>query len=222
MPTCKMGHEWSRKDQKQCLVCHRQYKARYYQENKSALNVKSREWYLNNPEKAKASLNKYRKNHWGKVLERCREYRKTKCPYRGIWHGIITRCTDPKYPHFHHYGGRGITVCKRWMGKRGYRNFESDIGPRPSPIHSVDRIDNNGNYEPGNVHWATPIEQANNTRSVVNVTIAGATKSISAWARQVGVTPSCFRRRVNNGWGEQELLLPNLQPQRRAEFASHI
>lgn len=75
---------------------------------------------------------------------------------------MIQRCTNPKNPVFKHYGGRGIKVCDRWLGKDGFINFVKDMGKRPSSKHSIDRIDNDGNYEPANCRWATQKQQCNN------------------------------------------------------------
>jgi len=83
-------------------------------------------------------------------------------PEYGIWAGIIQRCTNPNLERYVDYGGRGITVCPRWTSS--FEAFLLDVGARPSSIHSIDRIDPNGNYEPGNVRWATPIEQRHNRR----------------------------------------------------------
>lgn len=78
------------------------------------------------------------------------------------WESMLTRCTNPKTKNWLSYGGRGITVCDRW--RSDYANFIADMGRKPSPQHSIDRVDNNGNYEPGNCRWATDAEQRSNKR----------------------------------------------------------
>lgn len=81
----------------------------------------------------------------------------------GIWAQMRARCNYPKHKFFAYYGGRGISVCDRWC--ESFAAFAADVGPRPSPRHSLDRKNNDGNYEPGNVRWATDIEQARNKRN---------------------------------------------------------
>lgn len=79
------------------------------------------------------------------------------------WDHMKRRCLNPNDPKYYRYGARGITVCARWLGDNGFQNFFNDMGFAPSPSHSIDRIDNDGNYEPANCKWSTPKEQANNT-----------------------------------------------------------
>lgn len=91
-------------------------------------------------------------------------HRLTRTPEHVAWSSMLQRCENPKNPNYPNYGGRGISVCERW--RASFEAFLTDVGPRPSPKHSIDRHPNNdGNYEPGNVRWATISEQAWNKRS---------------------------------------------------------
>lgn len=91
-----------------------------------------------------------------------RKHGMSKSPEHMTWCHIKSRCFDPKNKSYERYGGRGITMCKEWNDS--FELFFAHVGKKPSPQHSIDRINNEGNYEPGNVRWATALEQNNNRR----------------------------------------------------------
>lgn len=94
-------------------------------------------------------------------------------PLYSIWSSMITRCYNKNRNSYKHYGGRGIEVCERWRVNGGFENFIKDMGERPSPQHTIDRIDYNGDYCPENCRWATPDEQSNNQTKNVYLYIKG-------------------------------------------------
>lgn len=114
-------------------------------------------------------------------------------PEYGVWHHINRRCHDPRDDRYYMYGARGITVCERW--RASFRAFLEDVGRRPSPQHTIDRIDVNGNYEPSNVRWATPKEQANNRRNTIRLTHQGKTLTLAEWADELGIPLSTICNR---------------------------
>lgn len=113
------------------------------------------------------------------------------------WKGMMLRCYSPSNPSFPDYGGRGIGVCDRW--RASFVAFCSDIGERPSKRHSIDRIDNSGNYEPGNCRWATQSQQCRNTRRNRFLTIRGETLCIAEWAERAGVPYVLVYDRLRSG-----------------------
>lgn len=108
------------------------------------------------------------------------------------WFAMKSRCTNPNNIGYEDYGGRGITVCDRWLE---FVNFLEDMGEKPKG-KSLDRIDNDGNYEPGNCRWADNITQANNTRKNRYLTHNGRTQSLSEWARELGFHRETLRKRL--------------------------
>lgn len=89
-------------------------------------------------------------------------------PLYGSWYGMTQRTTNPNNQDYAYYQGRGIEVCERWKELDGFYDFVEDMGPKPSKEYSIDRIDNDGNYEPGNCRWASKYQQMRNTRVTVN------------------------------------------------------
>jgi hypothetical protein len=115
------------------------------------------------------------------------------------WHGMKQRCFNKKHKKYPRYGGRGITVDSRWLGKGGYIRFIEDMGP-PPPGTTIDREDNDGHYTKINCRWATPVQQSSNKRNSILITIDGETKTLAAWAQHYGVNKSVAWRRVKRGW----------------------
>lgn len=108
------------------------------------------------------------------------------------------RCHNPKSNDYALYGARGIAVCERW--RDSFENFLADMGHKPTARHSIDRINNDGNYEPSNCRWATATEQSRNRRCVRSIVIDGVSMCVSAWAEVASVRACTIRSRLNAGW----------------------
>lgn len=118
-----------------------------------------------------------------------------------IFAAMLKRCNDPRERNYHRYGGRGIRVCDAWNGAQKYPAFLAYIGRRPSQKHSLDRWpDKDGNYEPGNVRWATQHEQMRNTSRNRFYTLNGETLCLKDMAIKHGVNPGTARARLEAGW----------------------
>lgn len=134
--------------------------------------------------------------HVGKVLP---EYK--------IWTKMKDRCFNPESTSFHNYGRRGIRVCSEWQDS--FEAFLRDMGPRPSPLHSIERKENNGNYEPENCVWATRSEQMANTRRNKHVTYQGEKMHVAEAARKAGLSERTVLSRIRIGWPEERLFIPS-------------
>lgn len=118
-------------------------------------------------------------------------------PEYNSWYGMVQRCTNPNRRYYHRYGGRGISVCERW---KKFENFIADMGLKPTPQHSLDRIDNDGDYTPENCRWATQSEQMRNSNIGQDLTINGVTKKVREWGAEYGIPGSTIRDRLRYGW----------------------
>ena len=128
------------------------------------------------------------------------------------WEGIKQRCLNPNDPHHLDYGGRGIAVCDRWLD---FDNFFADMGLKPTPRHTIERIDNDGNYFLKNCRWATRKEQSNNRRIRLDsrlITIDDVTLSISQWAKKMGFRIGVIGKRLKMGWSERDAVLTPINP----------
>lgn len=130
-----------------------------------------------------------------------------KLPEYRIWQAIKDRVFNPLCKDYPNYGGRGIRVCERWTCKtEGVVNFYTDMGPRPSPEHSIDRINNDGDYCPENCRWTTRKSQNRNQRSNHLLTYNGKTQCIAAWAEEIGIAFGALSLRIAKGWTTERAL----------------
>jgi len=128
------------------------------------------------------------------MLDRVTTHGKSNERIYSIWRNMKTRCTLSSRPAYDFYQGR---LCDRWQS---FDSFYEDVGEPPSNSHSIDRIDNAGNYEPGNVRWATPKVQMRNRRNTVYLEYKGIRKPLYDWADELGVSPRVLSSRIRNGW----------------------
>lgn len=121
-----------------------------------------------------------------------------------IWMGIKGRCYTPTSTSYKNYGARGIKMCDRW--KNSFENFLADMGKRPSKKHSIERINNNGNYEPSNCKWATNLEQSKNKRTTKKIAFNGEVYCMIEWAEKLNISYQTLQHRFMNGWNIEEAL----------------
>jgi len=158
---------------------------------------------------AKCKLNQqctncYHKSHKKHGMATTKIYR--------IWMSMLRRCNNRKCQSYKDYGQRGIQVCKSWLE---FENFYRDVGDKPKN-KSLDRIDNNGNYCPENIRWATQKIQANNTRRNVHISAFGKTKNITQWAEEFGLTHKVISKRLKLGWPIEKSLTEPVNKRRKS------
>lgn len=134
-------------------------------------------------------------------------------PTHNTWRGMVERCRNRNHQMYRLYGGRGIKVCERWLT---FGNFLADMGEKPIG-RSLDRINNNGNYEPENCRWATRLEQARNASTNRLLTYNGKTQNVPEWAEEIGMLADTLHMRLHRGWPTDRALTTPLRKPRRTE-----
>lgn len=143
--------------------------------------VKSRGYLVYESSSNHKSCGCWRKEEQAKTTQRTHSMHTRKHrPEYIAWKAMRQRCYNPNERQFEDYGGRGVKICDRWQN---FENFLADMGKKPSPKHSIDRIDVNGDYCPENCRWATVDEQANNKRNCIMVTHNGKTQTFKQWCK---------------------------------------
>jgi hypothetical protein len=131
-----------------------------------------------------------------------RTHGKSGSPLYNTYHRVLQRCTNPLHPDYTDYGGRGIR-CE-WQS---FAEFAQDMGEHPGGRYSIDRIDNDGPYSKQNCRWATPIQQANNSRQNHFLTYQGKRQTINQWARELGLKRETIKSRLQYGWSDEAALI---------------
>jgi hypothetical protein len=121
------------------------------------------------------------------------------------WRAMHDRCSNSSHNHWHRYGGRGIRVCERWAD---FAAFLADMGQKPSRQMSIERLDMNGDYAPGNCVWATQKQQMRNMVRNRYISIGGITKLLCEWCEERALPSSLVTCRIGRGWSEEEALMP--------------
>lgn len=148
-----------------------------------------------------------------KLLERSTTHNQRHTYLYEVWKGIRQRCKNSKHSSYHNYGGRGIKVCEAWdksfqaFYDWSYANGYSTENQKDEKLKlTIDRIDNNGNYEPSNCRWVDRKTQTRNMRTTRFITFNGQNKSVSEWCEIYGIKLQTFNTRIRNGWSIEEAL----------------
>lgn len=125
-------------------------------------------------------------------------------PEYRAWQQMRLRCIDPEHAAYPSYGGRGITVCERWLSSPS--TFLADMGPKPSPLHEIDRVDNAKGYSPENCRWATRKQNDRNRRSNRVLEFRGERRCVAEWCDLLGLNTSAVVKRLDAGWPVEKTL----------------
>jgi hypothetical protein len=171
----------------------------------------AREWY----QRKKHGLPQPRRG------DNLRKHGLTFSPEHRSWLSMMTRCVwnSPDREDWPLYQGRGIKVCDRWMD---FSNFLADMGNKPTRRHTIDRIDSDGNYEPGNCRWATSKQQGRNKRSNRLFSHAGRSLTLGEWSEILGISRTALRDRIDHGWPVERALTTPVIRSRVRDSAGHF
>jgi len=139
-----------------------------------------------------------------------RTHGKCKTRIYRIWQNMKKRCLAKEHSDYAYYGGRGITVCDKWMRFEG---FYADVGEPPSSRHQLDRVDNDGNYEPCNVRWVSRSQNCRNRRSNRLIEWNGEVKTVAEWSEVLGISQGALRQRLHRGWSIQRAFTKGVKSQ---------
>lgn len=141
-----------------------------------------------------------------------RNYGLKNSPIHTVWRSMIKRCFSKNHPSYSNYGGRGITVCTEWRESfRTFYDYVSQLSHYGEEGYTLDRIDNDGNYEPGNVRWATMKQQSRNKRTNRVLTLDGVSRPLIEWIEITGLRENTLRKRLARGWSVRDALLTKPQ-----------
>jgi hypothetical protein len=133
----------------------------------------------------------------------------SRSPEYQAWNHLQQRCTNPDDPSYPRYGGRGVSVCPKWA--HSFDAFLADMGSRPGDGYSIERVDKDGNYEPGNCVWADAKAQARNRSNNRVIEVNGVAKPLAEWAEQAGISRQTLRMRLERGWPIADALITPVQ-----------
>jgi hypothetical protein len=147
--------------------------------------------------------------------------KKTESPEYRSWRAMKDRCDNPEHVAWKRYGGRGITVCPKWSDS--YEAFLADVGRRPSPQHTLGRIDNSKGYAPGNVEWQTRTQQNRNSSNNRIVFRDGVGATVADWCEKLGLSKNAVYQRLYRGWSEQRVFEQHVRGGKKATcLARHL